>query len=136
MYFDSYINKVSSGSRGLAISIIDNSNKYFDLFNHYFDYKSHVNSLFMGNVQSGKTAQILGVISKIAERDIPFFIFLTTDNVYLHKQTFERVNFSFDFSINCHEFDDVKFLSWDLQKPLILVLKKNTNILKKWKNLI
>lgn len=136
MYFNSYINKVSAGSRGLATSIIDNSNNYLDLFNQHFDYKSHVNSLFIGNVQSGKTAQILGIISKIAERDIPFFVFLTTDNVYLHKQTFDRVNTSFDFSINCNEFDDVKFLSWDLQKPLILVLKKNTNILKKWKNLI
>lgn len=136
MYFESYKNKVLSKSRFLADSVIQNTNQFIDLFNEHFDFKSHKNALFLGNVQSGKTAQILGVMSKIAEKDIPFFIFLTTDNVYLHKQTFERLCDSFEFSINCNEYDDVKFLSWDLQRPLIVVLKKNTNILKKWKNLI
>ncbi len=136
MYFESYKNKVLAKSRLLADNVIENTKQFMYLFDEHFDFKSHKNALFLGNVQSGKTAQILGVISKIAEKDIPFFIFLTTDNVYLHKQTFERLCDSFDFSINCNEYDDVKFLSWDLQKPLILVLKKNTNILKKWKNLI
>lgn len=136
MYFDNYIKKVSAKSSSLATSIAENTANFTALFDTNFDFTTHKNALFMGNVQSGKTAQILGVISKIAEKDIPFFIFLTTDNVYLHKQTFERICDSFDFTINCNEYDDIKFLSWDFQKPLILVLKKNTNILKKWKNLI
>ncbi len=136
MYFESYKKKVLSKSGTLADSVVENTNNFINLFDEHFDFKSHKNALFLGNVQSGKTAQILGVISKVAEKDIPFFIFLTTDNVYLHKQTFERLCDSFDFSINCNEYDDIKFLSWDLQKPLIVVLKKNTNILKKWKNLI
>ena len=136
MYFENYKNKVLAKSRLLADNVTENTNQFMYLFDEHFDFNSHKNALFLGNVQSGKTAQILGVISKIAEKDIPFFIILTTDNVYLQKQTFERLCDSFEFSINCNEYDDVKFLSWDLQKPLILVLKKNTNILKKWKNLI
>lgn len=45
----------------------------------------------MGNVQSGKTGQMLGVISDLADKGYRVFILLTTDNVDLQRQTYNRV---------------------------------------------
>ena len=42
----------------------------------------------LGNVQSGKTAQMLGIISAMADSGYKIFVLLTTDNVDLHRQTY------------------------------------------------
>lgn len=71
----------------------------------------------------------------MADENYKFFIYLTTDSVDLQKQTYERVKTSLqEFSIlsenDIHDFDNL----FRLSKPIILVLKKNSRILKKWRD--
>ncbi|MGP5408424.1 Z1 domain-containing protein, partial [Psychrobacter celer] len=46
-------------------------------------HKDYINYLLLGNVQSGKTAHVLGIISQLADQDIKLFFYLTTDSVDL-----------------------------------------------------
>ncbi len=129
-----YLNKIDN--KNLAETITDTSNSVFANIQQNFDYTSHISGLLLGNVQSGKTAQTLGVIAKLADEEFPIFLFLTTDNVYLQKQTFERADKSLTTFFVFSEYDDVKFLSSKMRKPIIVVLKKNTNVLKRWRNIL
>lgn len=52
---------------------------------------SHEVGLLFGNVQSGKTGQMFGVISKAADLGFSVFLLLTTDNIVLQQQTIDRV---------------------------------------------
>lgn len=127
-----YINKIDN--QGLVKTITDTSNLVYDNIQNYFDYTNNISGLLLGNVQSGKTAQILGVVAKLADEGFPIFLLLTTDNVYLQKQTYERSNNSLSTFDVFGEYDDVSFFNSKLKKPILVVLKKNTNVLKKWRN--
>ncbi|RQP19505.1 MAG: hypothetical protein EAS52_02045 [Parapedobacter sp.] len=129
-----YLNKIDN--QGLVKTITDTSNSAYANIQQYFDYTNHINGLLLGNVQSGKTAQTLGVIAKLADEEFPLFLFLTTDNVYLQKQTYERAIESLTTFDVFGEYDDVQFMNAQMQKPILIVLKKNTNVLKKWRNLL
>ena len=62
------------------------------------------------------------------------FILLTTDNILLQQQTLERAERDLcDFCI-CGENDYLKFQQNNMEKPAVIVLKKNTRVLKAWKN--
>lgn len=119
---------------GLRNTITSTAESIWSNVKTKFDYKNHINGLLLGNVQSGKTAQVIGVISKLADEGFNVFILLTTDNVYLQSQTLERVRESLSGFDVIGEYDDVSFYNNKLSKPLIIILKKNTNILKKWRN--
>ena len=98
--------------------------------------KKAQNVLLLGDVQSGKTAQVLGVLSTLADRDFKLFLYLTTDSVDLQKQTFERAEKSLDKFIILSENDDSSFTQWfKTDKPILVVLKKNVSVLKRWRNL-
>lgn len=99
-----------------------------------FDYKSIVNGLLLGEVQSGKTGQMFGVIAKAIDNEFELFVLVTTDNNRLQEQTFKRALESFPDLCVCSEGDSIRFMSNKMQKPVILVLKKNVNVLKKWRN--
>lgn len=131
-YLDSYLVKINNPE--LTRSIHVTSEAVCKNVDTFFDYKSHINGLLFGNVQSGKTGQMLGVVSQLADREFKLFVLLTTDNVYLQTQTFERVKKALDNFNVIGEYNDVEFFSGKLQKPTIVVLKKNTNVLKKWRN--
>lgn len=95
--------------------------------------KHYINYLLLGNVQSGKTAHALGVISNLADKDIKLFFYLTTDNSDLQKQTYDRIQSALqDFNVlsehEFHSFDEAVRTN----NPVIIVLKKNSRILKKW----
>ena len=99
-----------------------------------FLFKGHVTWLLLGDVQSGKTGQIFGIVSAAADEGFKLFILLTTDNVYLQEQTFKRaIGDLADFEI-CSENDETRFFETKLRKPTIVILKKNTQVLKTWKN--
>jgi hypothetical protein len=129
-----YLNKIDN--QGLVKTITDTSNSAYANIQQHFDYTNHISGLLLGNVQSGKTAQTLGVIAKLADEEFPIFLFLTTDNVYLQEQTYERAVESLTTFDIFGEYDDVQFLNSQMQKPILVVLKKNTNVLKKWRNLL
>ena len=92
--------------------------------------------LLFGNVQSGKTGQMFGIICKAADLGFPVFVLLTTDNVVLQQQTLERVKSDLDGFCICGENDGRLFMDSNLLQPTIIVLKKNVRILKLWANIL
>ena len=91
--------------------------------------------LLFGNVQSGKTGQMFGIISKATDLGFPVFVLLTTDNVVLQQQTLDRVKADLDGYCICGENDARIFTDNCLLQPTIIVLKKNARILKLWANI-
>lgn len=132
MYLEEYTSLIADAD--LISAINKTSAEVFDNVQSFFDFRSHLNGLFLGGVQSGKTAQILGVVSKLADEGYRLFILLTTDNVDLHRQTYNRaLNSLLGFNV-LSEKDEIKFLQYGLMKPMVLVLKKNASVLRKWRN--
>ena len=120
--------------RDLANSVRITANAIGDNYLRPFSFRTHEIGLLLGNVQSGKTAQMFGIICKATDLGFPAFILLTTDNVSLYKQTLDRVNYDLPQFCICGESDDMKFVQNNLVNPAIVVLKKNTRVLKKWSN--
>ena len=118
----------------LVETILDTSVRMSSEIKNRFDFASQLNGLLLGNVQSGKTAQMLGVISQMADEGYKLFILLTTDNIDLQRQTFLRVKDSLLGFDVISERDEVAFSTTSLSKPMVIVLKKNSRVLKKWKN--
>ena len=98
-------------------------------------HKDYINYLLLGNVQSGKTAHVLGIISQLADQDIKLFFYLTTDSVDLQTQTKDRIEKNLlGFTVldeNDHHLFDNAMRG---NKPLVIVLKKNSRVLKKWRD--
>lgn len=108
-----------------------------DVGNQYiknFSFCSHEIGLLFGNVQSGKTGQMFGIICKAADMGFSAFVLLTTDNVVLQQQTLERVKADLKGFCICGENDSGLFIENRLMKPVIIVLKKNVRILRLWAN--
>lgn len=130
MFFQRYISLLQPD---LATSVQTTVENFFDKYHQVPTDKIICNALLLGNVQSGKTAQALGLISALADSEKKLFIYLTTDSIDLQQQTLKRIQSSLvDFSVlsefEVHDFD----LYFKLDIPLIVVLKKNSRVLKKW----
>ena len=134
-YLDAYLSRMSAnGNSALADAVRNTTNKITPEYITPFSYKEHVVALLLGNVQSGKTSHLFGLICSAADEGFPIFILLTTDNTLLQQQTLFRVrNDMPDFCI-CGEADEYAFSANQMRKPVIIVLKKNGSVLKKWKN--
>lgn len=134
-YFDSYLERIRKGENpSLANAIKETSDKITPQYITHFSYKEHVVALLLGNVQSGKTSHLLGLISSAADEGFSIFLLLTTDNTLLQQQTLFRVRNDLpDFCV-CGESDEYAFNANQMRRPVIIVLKKNSNVLKKWKN--
>lgn len=134
-YLDNYLNKLkNSGKETLANSVLETVNGIITPYVRTFSYKSHELGLLLGNVQSGKTSHMFGVISAAADEGFNIFVLLTTDNILLQQQTYDRAIKDFtDFCI-CDENDYIKFVNNNMRKPALIVLKKNSSVLKQWKN--
>ena len=135
-YLEHYLNLVKLQSVSLRDTVEETSLAVFKLISERFDYKSHITGLLLGNVQSGKTGQMLGVVSTLADNGFEIFILLTTDNVYLQKQTTERTAASLGIFNVYGESDDLPFFTNKLSKPIIIVLKKNSSVLRKWRGFL
>lgn len=95
------------------------------------------NVLLLGNVQSGKTAQVLGVLSALADDgDHKVFLYLSTDSVDLQDQTVKRAKANLKNFIVLSEADDRSFMEvMKAENPILVVIKKNARVLKRWRNL-
>lgn len=116
----------------MAKSIEMTAKRFCDEFLNHFDYCSQASCLLVGNVQSGKTGQMLGLISVAADMDFSIFVILTTDNVLLQQQTLDRVRQSLPDYCVCDEDDSVAFERNNGILPSIIVLKKNARTLRRW----
>lgn len=97
--------------------------------------QQYVTALLLGNVQSGKTSHMLGCISALADKGYKLFIILTSDNIDLQRQTFNRAKNNLESFSVLSENETYLFKPQNLSKPILLVLKKNANVLKKWGNI-
>ena len=99
-----------------------------------FDYQSQLNGLLLGDVQSGKTGQMFGIIAAAVDKRFELFLVLTTDNTRLQQQTFKRALESFPRFCVCGESDNIRFTMNKMRIPVVIILKKNSSVLKKWRN--
>ncbi|AOY74722.1 Z1 domain-containing protein [Clostridium formicaceticum] len=134
-YLSNYLDRiVMRGNPSLAAAIKKTTDDIIPQYVSNFTFKEHVVSLLVGDVQSGKTSHMFGLISAAADEGFGIFVLLTTDNILLQQQTFKRAQKDLsDFCI-CDENDYLSFVNNNMRKPVIIVLKKNGRILKQWKN--
>lgn len=135
MYLKTYLNTISErGNIGLAQSISTTAEEVGDKYIKSFSFCEHEIGLLFGNVQSGKTGQMFGILCKATDLGFPAFVLLTTDNVVLQQQTLERVKADLSGFCICGENDSGLFIQNSLQMPAIVVLKKNVRVLRLWAN--
>lgn len=135
-HLDRYLNKIkANGNDELATSIQKTAEDVGSRYIETFDFISHEIGLLFGNVQSGKTGQMFGIICKAADLGFPAFLILTTDNNVLQEQTLERVKNDLDDFLVLGENDSKDFADNQLICPVIVVIKKNSRMLKLWTNI-
>lgn len=134
-YLNIYLDTIKSrGNIQLAESINKTASEVSDRYLKNFSFIEHGIGLLFGNVQSGKTGQMFGIISAAADLGFPVFLVLTTDNVVLQQQTIERVGADLPNFLVCDEYDTETFTDNNLEDCVIIVLKKNARTLKQWSN--
>ena len=125
-YLNTYLKRISDrGNVKLAESISSTAEEVGNKYIRNFSFVSHEIGLLFGNVQSGKTGQMFGVLCKAADLGFPVFVILTTDNILLQQQTLERVKEDLEGFCICGENDGGLFQENALIDPTIIVLKKN-----------
>lgn len=134
MYLEKYLSILKKESQKKSVQEI--SEQFIQQIKQHFDFKTNISGLLLGNVQSGKTSQMLGAISRMADEGYKIFIILTSDNVDLQRQTYNRVKASLTEFDVLSEKDDILYLNNGLRKPVVFVLKKNGRVLGTWKNLL
>ena len=136
-YLKKYLDTLSQrGNHGLAASVQQTALNVGEKYIRSFSFCSHEIGLLFGNIQSGKTGQMFGVICEAADLGFPVFVVLTTDNVVLQTQTLERVQNDLSGFCICGENDSGLFIKNSLLKPTIIVLKKNYRVLRLWSNVL
>lgn len=134
-YLKTYLKTIADrGNIDLAHSIEQTATEIGNKYIQDFSFCEHRIGLLFGNVQSGKTGQMFGIITKATDLGFPAFVLLTTDNIVLQQQTLERVQNDLSGYCICGENDSGLFIQNALMKPVIIVLKKNSRILRLWAN--
>ena len=132
-YLEAYTTALChAGNPQLARSVENTAHRFASEFLDQFDYCSEATALLFGNIQSGKTGQMFGIISAAADAGFGFFVLLTTDNVVLQQQTLERVKRDLPGFCVCDESDSIRLEENDGVLPTIIVLKKNQRTLRHW----
>lgn len=133
-YLSHYLDQINErGSTALSSAIKKTVDDIVPKYIANFSFSEHVVSLLVGDVQSGKTSHMFGLICAAADAGFACFILLTTDNILLQKQTYDRAKRDLGGFCICGENDYIKFIENKLKKPVVVVLKKNQQVLKKWK---
>ena len=135
-YLKTYLKKITDrGNIKLAESISKTAEEVGNKHIKNFSFTGHEIGLLFGNVQSGKTGQMFGIMCKATDLGFPVFVLLTTDNVVLQQQTLDRVKTDLEGFCICGENDARIFTENSLLLPTIVVLKKNARVLKLWANI-
>ncbi len=130
-----YCAKVDERTSGISNSIMRTVSSFTNEYLNEFSFQEHSTALLLGEIQSGKTAQVFGIISAMADRGFKLFLLLTTDNVALQSQTYRRAlaDLEQDFNV-CGETDVDRFIQGDLRRPVLIIVKKNSRILTTWRD--
>jgi len=131
MHLNPYINRLKTQSPGAAESVKKTAEEISEKLDG-FTFKEHILGLILGQIQSGKTSHVFGIIAAAADLGFDLFVLLTTDNVYLQEQTFRRAIDVLDTFTVCGENDEIRFMGSGMRKPALIILKKNSRVLQKW----
>ena len=134
-YLQLYLNRIrEKGNPSLSDAVQQTAADVVPQYISNFSFTDHVVSLLVGDVQSGKTSHMFGLMCAAADESFMNFVLLTTDNILLQQQTYQRAEKDLcDFCV-CDENDYLKFVQNNLRKPAVIVLKKNSSVLRRWKN--
>lgn len=140
-YFDEYVEPFEDEAYRDAIAQTAErfERQVFDAF-MFDDFKQ---CLMYGDVQSGKTSHVLGVVGKALDKGFRVVLVLTSDNTRLAQQTFDRVFDAFPDAEVCSKDDEARFRRAirrdqrrrNLDKPIIVVVTKNVTVLRSWKQI-
>lgn len=133
LYLKSYLKKLEANGK-LANAVSSTAEEIGKRYIETFSFTGHEVGLLFGNIQSGKTSHMFGIICKAADLGFPVFLLLTTDNVVLQQQTLNRVKSDLKGFCICGENDSRLFLDNNLVDPAIIVIKKNSKMLRLWTN--
>ena len=90
-YLDNYLARIDAkGNPALSQAIRKTTGDIVPQYISNFSYKDHVVSLLVGDVQSGKTSHMFGLMCAAADEGFGIFVLLTTDNILLQQQTYKR----------------------------------------------
>lgn len=131
-YLESYLDQLENEE--IKESVSSTVNDIVDNHISTFSYQEHTVGLLLGEVQSGKTGQMLGIISAAADSAFDISILLTTDNVRLQEQTYRRALRGLNDFCVCSENDEIRFTENRMRRPVLVILKKNYKVLEKWRN--
>ena len=136
-YLDAYLqNIIDRGNLKLAESVKETAENVGNKYLKTFSFTEHKIGLLLGNIQSGKTGQMFGIMCKAADLGFPVFVLLTTDNVVLQQQTLDRVKADLAGFCVCGENDAALFADNNLVTPTVIVLKKHARVLQLWSNIL
>ena len=135
--FDEYSRSIAKKNTSLAKAIEQTRDQFENGVLSEFDWASDKQVLLYGDVQSGKTSHMLGLIAHAADQGITNAILLTSDNTLLVQQTFKRALNTLRGVNVCAPKDELRFESsledTDAPLPNLIVLNKNASILRQWK---
>lgn len=134
-YLNAYLERIrEKGNEPLACAIEKTVHDIVPKYISNFSYTEHVVSMLVGDVQSGKTSHMFGLMCAAADEGFGIFILLTSNITLLQEQTLKRAEKDLcDFCI-CGETDYIKFNANKMKKPSVIVLKKDPHVLRQWKN--
>ena len=90
-YLQSYLDRIrGKGNPALADAIHKTVEDIVPQYISNFSFTDHVVSLLVGDVQSGKTSHMFGLMCAAADESFMNFVLLTTDNILLQQQTYQR----------------------------------------------
>ncbi|MCT1627808.1 DEAD/DEAH box helicase [Corynebacterium sanguinis] len=136
-YFKTYLNSIDQDKAELKQAVIDTRDRFRENVLDNFDDISDRQVLLYGDVQSGKTSHMLGVIADALDAHFQTVIVLTSSNVRLVKQTFKRIFMSLPGALVCGR-DDTNNYRMNLERSepqrAVVVLGKEARTLSKWLN--
>ena len=133
-HLDTYLQQISSSDHRLEDALRQNSQRFIASQISNFTHMERTKGLLFGEVQSGKTAHMFGVIAATADADPGFgtFVLLTANNRNLHQQTIRRAFRQLPTFNICDESDDARFIHAGRDRPSLVILKKNPHVMRSW----
>lgn len=137
-YFITVLAKEGSKGKHHVESMRATCDQFLNLRIRNFDNAHSSKLLLLGEVQSGKTSQMLALIAAMADENELFrtFILLTSRIVALQQQTLFRCLESLPTMEVCGENDEIRLMANRNRRPALIILKKDPRVLRRWRDIL
>lgn len=135
-YLQNYLARLSrDGKSELAYSIREIARKVNKDLLENFSFYEMKNVRLSGVKEDEKLPLICGLICEAADLSIPVFLLLEPNRTALQQQVLSQVQSSLPEFTICGEEDGHKFIASELVEPVVIVLKRNAQVLRLWTNI-